>query len=196
MYYLELDNKLHYRRQLDYAEQSYHDIRIDGVETKFQDIIQGSSMKEYEVWRETLRILMINLKRDTLLVKLSYTYEWECHTQRGELGSAHYVSTLSNIFNQIAQMLEIQEPRLQTSNQPSDQIQLILPSITFSALAWCFINTLVTGSQQKVIYLGNYNSLYDYEYEKPLLTQRFMRWILEDYGMLRGEVWSWSKIYE
>ena len=197
MYYLELENQLHYRRQMDSAEQPYREIKIDPVENQLLNIIQKSSSGEYSEWKETLKSIMVNLKsRDTLLVKMSYTYERECRAQRGELGTGHYVFATSQTFNQIAQMVGIQEPWLQKSNRPSDQVQLNLPPISFTAPAWCLVNTPVTGSQQKITYLGNYDNLFDFDYEKPLPTWRAMRWILEDYGMSRGEEWSWPKIYK
>lgn len=120
MYYLDLEEQSHYRHQLDHAEQPYRNIMIDEVEIDFQHIIQRSSMEEYEAWKEILRNFTIKLQsKDTLLVKKSYTYERACYAQRGELSSGHYVFAMSNVFNQMAQMLEMQEPGLQNSNRPS-----------------------------------------------------------------------------
>ena len=197
MYYLELEQQLHFRRQLDYAVESYRDIRMLSVPEELQTIVQEHSFEDYEEWKKILTTLQQKLKdKDDLRVKMSYTYERECYAQRGELGNGHYIFALSKVANQLDQILEIQGPRQSPSIRPADQVQLILPPNQFTVPAWCLINTPVTGSQQKVIYLGNYNSLFDYEYEKPLPTWRAMRWILEDYGMSRGEEWSWHKIYK
>lgn len=58
MYYLELEEQLHFRRQFDYSMTSYRDIRMLGVREELQPIIQDHPIDKYEEWKQILTTLL------------------------------------------------------------------------------------------------------------------------------------------
>ncbi len=197
LYYFELERQLHNRRQVDMAVESHREIRMQNPSVQLTELIKGITQEELKIWRTVLLELRRSLlDRSGLLVMMSYVQQREEIAQRGELNNSQYIYAISQVETQITETLSQLDKNPRTINSNHQFVQLTLPHSGFTIPPFLRIRTPVTGSVWKVRFLGNFESLFDHEYEKPLPTWRALNWILEDYGLSRGEEYSWDLVYK
>jgi hypothetical protein len=195
MYYINLEEQLHFKRQNDYSTEEHQKVRLPEL-GPILAAVPDRPPEQLKEWRAVLeKLKQFFMNRDTLKVKWTYAYQREELAQCGELSTGQYIRASNLTCKQITHNLSQLDLNLFDLGVLKEQVSFLQP-LPFAPIPdWLKLVYPVGGSILNQRFLGHYDCLLDRDSSVPLPTWQGITWLLEDYELSRNEEKSWDLVY-
>ena len=143
MYYLNLQEQLHFKRQNDRSKEEHRIVHLP----EFSQTLEAVSMRhpaQLQAWCEVLEKLRRFLtSQDELKVKLTYVRQREDVVQRSELTAGQYIGAVVYSYKQIKHSLSQLDHNLFALGSIWEQVSFLQPYSPFHFSTWLYIPYLM-----------------------------------------------------